>query len=168
MKLSIETLTALGLSADATDAQINEAIQTSLNSKPVVDSTVNARFAQIEAQLAEKDAQIAALSAGTGEATRAAQKAQVAAVLSECSDRFVPAEREMLEQLGIDNGADYLGKLLANRPSLASLQTPVAGHGSASPAKPTLTADEKLICSNLGLTDEEFLASQQKLAAAAA
>lgn len=168
MKLSTETLTALGLSDNATEAQINEAIQASINSKLTAESDVNARFAKIEAQLAEKDAKIEALSAGTGEATRAAEKAQVAAVLSECSDRFVPAERELLEQLGIEKGADYIRQMLASRPSLKHLQTEAPPHGSADANTVRLTDDEKLVCTNLGLQPEEFLASKQALQSTAA
>lgn len=160
MNLNPETLSALGLPADATDAQINEAILKATKS-------VDARFEKIEAQLAAKDAEIAALTAGTGAASQAAREAQVTAVLSEYSDRFVPAEREVLATLGAEKGAEFIRGMLSTRVSLAHLHSAVPAPAKAGTGAVVLTEEEQFVCSSLGLDPALFLASKQKLEAAA-
>ena len=148
---------ALGLSADATPEQINAAFAEHLKKVQSMTTAASAapdprKYAPIEA-LTALQAQVNALSATQ---TESKVEAIVASALAD--GRLLPALKDWAMDLGRKDLSALSTFVAASVPvpALGALpQSAAAGAGAA--GQPALTAEELVICSQLGLTADEYI-----------
>jgi phage I-like protein len=160
----------LGLAEDATDEQVTQAVQALLDTLASLRSEAGA---PATATAAEISAKIRAKGVDLSQYVAASEYSRVTAELT--TVRAAQAEREITEALAEGGRSGkiapasqpYWKKVCADARSASPLleylkvAVPVVAPGAVVPGTPpaadaALTAEEKAICSQLGLTEEQF------------
>lgn len=151
---------ALGLGADATPEQINAAFAEHLKKVQSMTTAASAvpdprKYAPIEA-LTALQAQVTALSKQQTE-----DKVTALVAAAEADGRLLPAMKDWATQLGHKDLA-ALTEFLGVAPVLPALgATPQSASAAGAAGQPTLTAEELIVCSQLGLTAEEYITANK-------
>ncbi|GEM_PF-4373334 len=184
MKLSAESLKALGLTADSSEDDVNAAIAltagsaTSKSTPPpdAVDASLNEEVlgdaidARLSAAFEERDKKIRDLEQERDTTEKTIQLSRVETVLAsgQARHKFVPAEKDLLMKMGMQMGPEALSEMLEARPGVEHLSKQIPHGEFSKPGVVDLTDNETFICARLGIEKADFVETKLELARDAA